>query len=564
MSKNINIQEIPAVIQEILKRRGVEGKENIKRFLFPQLKDLPVPSAMKGMEQAVDLIFSYFTKEKQIIIWGDYDVDGTTGTALLVNFFKKLGRVVDWHIPNRLEEGYGLNAAWFTEQNHLIDSEDFLLVTVDCGISDADVIDQIQKMGGTVIVTDHHKIPEKSLPDCVILNPSQKDCGFNSDCLAGVGVAFYLASGLRKRFISLHDNKYRAEEINLKQFLAFVALGTVADVVHLSSTNRILVRGGIEAIQYSHFPGITALLNGCEIKNEKIGSEDIGFLLGPLINAAGRIGDSKIVVQLLTSEIATESSLLVNKLIRLNSKRKSICATDFTETQKGISANQVEEERCIVVAGTIHQGIAGIVASRLVDVFRVPTLVFSRKKSPKGESMLVGSARSVDGVSVIEALNNSSKLLEKYGGHDMAAGATLLEKNFIEFSVAFKSAIAELMSGKPATAVTKNVFACSVEDIMRKEYLSFFELLEPFGPGNQAPVFIDENTKIVDTKCVGRGSEHLQLAIRGKYANYKGIGFGLGNRRVEVQQNPDRSLRYTLTKNRYRGRTNWQIRVIDI
>ena len=564
MNKKIDIDGIPVVIQKILEKRGVEGTKSIARFLFPKLKDLPAPSVMKGMEEAVDLVFSYFTEGKQIIVWGDYDVDGTTGTALLVNFFKKLGRLVDWHIPNRLEEGYGLNAAWFNNRNNLSDSGDFLLITVDCGISDAHTIDQIQQMGGTVIVTDHHKLPPNSIPNCVILNPSQKDCGFHHEYLAGVGVAFYLVSGLRAKFASTDNFKHETTQINLKQFLAFVALGTVADVVQLTTTNRILVRGGFEAMKDSPFPGIFALLDSCGVANETIRSEDIGFLLGPLINAAGRIGDSKTVVKLLTSETPVESGVLAKRLVRSNSKRKSICTTDFEEAQRGLSENRVREDGCIVVAGAIHQGVAGIVASRLVEMYCVPAIVFGNRETPRGESMLVGSARSVEGVSVVNALSKVSELLNKYGGHDMAAGATLLESNFIKFSTAFKAVIATMMTEKTTTAVAESFFSCSVEDVMCAEHLAFFELLEPFGPGNQVPVFMDKNAIIVDTKRVGRGSEHLQLSIRGKYSNYKGIGFGLGDRRAEVQQRPERYLRYTLTKNRFRGRSSWQIRVIDI
>ena len=564
MNKNVDLHKIPDVIIEILKKRGVEGSQNIAEFLLPKLVDLKAPSVMKGMEEAVDLVISYLTEDKQIIVWGDYDVDGTTGTALLVTFFKKLGRMVDWYIPNRLDEGYGLNTVWFKIQKKIRVNRDFLLITVDCGISNAHEIDQIQEMGGTVIVTDHHNLPEKSLPYCVILNPSQKGCGFHQEYLAGVGVAFYLAAGIRAKMLSAENPSEKAQKINLKQFLAFVALGTIADVVHLSSTNRILVRGGVEAIEQSPFKGIIALLSSCEIYNEKIGSEDIGFLLGPLINAAGRMGDSETVVGLLTAETAAESGLLAKKLVKLNSKRKSVCTRNYEETLEKLSINQIVEEKCIVVTGDIHQGIAGIVASRLVDRFGVPAIVFGRKKGPAGENVLVGSARSVEGINIVKALDNSSKILLKFGGHDMAAGASLLEENFIEFNMRFKSIIGKVMSNRQVPVDSKGVFSCSVEDVMDDNQLAFFELLEPFGPGNEIPVFTDKTARIIDAKGVGRGAEHLQIAIRGKYANYKGIGFGLGEQKHEVQQNPVRNLRYTLTKNRFRGRTSWQIRVIDI
>ncbi len=565
MGQRTDIHKIPQIILEILKNRGVEGSEDIGRFLYPQLKDLPAPSLMKGMEEAVDTVISYLAEEKQIIVWGDYDVDGTTGTALLVTFFKEIGRTVDWYIPDRLKEGYGLNTAWFTNRKNIRDNQDFLLITVDCGISDALVIDQVQQMGGTVIVTDHHNLPEKLLPDCVILNPSQEGCGFRNEHLAGVGVAFYLAAGIRRKLTSTENSMAgKVKKINLKQFLAFVALGTIADVVQLGKTNRILVRAGIEVMQNSPFSGLNALLSSCEIENGKPGSEDIGFLLGPLINAAGRMGDSKTVVELFTTETAIEAKVLVKKLLSLNVKRKSICVRDFEEALGGLSNSKVAEERCIVVAGAIHQGVAGIVASRLVDMFGVPSIVFGEKQGAAGEKLLVGSARSIEGVSVVKALSCTMELLIKYGGHDMAAGAALLEENFVDFSIAFKSVVKKMMSEKPDIAVNGRVFPCTVENLMREEYLTYFELLEPFGPGNELPVFTDKTARVVNSKRVGRGSEHLQLAIRGKYSNHKGIGFGLGKRRPDIQQNPERHLRYTPTRNRFRGRTSWQIRVIDI
>lgn len=562
-SRMIDVKEIPPVFLEILQKRGIEGSDAISRFLLPKLDDLPKPWIMAGMEDAVDLVIEYLVKEKRIIVWGDYDVDGTTGTALLVNFFKKLGKEVEWHIPNRLNEGYGLNAEWFSVQKKYFLS-DFLLITVDCGISNGLVIEKIKKMGGKTIITDHHSLPKNSLPDCVILNPSQKNCGFNQEHLAGVGVAFYLAAGIRSRLLSSGNCGSDLKQLKLKDFLAFVALGTVADVVRVGLTNRILVRAGVEAIKNTSFPGIAALLDSCDIHNGEIGSEDIGFLLGPLINAAGRIGDSETVVKLLTTASAAEANILAKKLVKLNLKRKSICSNDFKQTLEKISKNLISEDKCIVVSGEIHRGIAGIVASRLVDMFRVPAIVFGTAKGENGERLLVGSARSVEGVSVVEVLDNASELLLKHGGHAMAAGATLFEDNFIEFGVKFKSFIGRLMKERPARKTNISVFACEVDEMMSEKCLSFFELLEPFGPGNELPVFFDKNADIVDSKRVGREAEHLQVAVRGKYSNYKGIGFGLGERRSEIQETPRRELHYTPTKNRYRGRTSWQIKITDL
>ena len=564
MNNLIDINKIPSVFLQILETRGVKSREEITNFLFPKLADLPRPGSMQGMEEAVDLIIEYLAEKKPILVWGDYDVDGTTGTALLVNFFRKFGVEADWHIPNRLHEGYGLNIKWFQENKKYSGIDDFLLITVDCGISDTDIINQIKQIRGRVIVTDHHSLPEASLPECIILNPSQESCGFHSEYLAGVGVAFYLAAGIKTKITAKEGTREELRNINLKQFLAFVALGTVADVVKLSPTNRILIRGGIEVLKSTEFPGIAALLDSCEIKDGNVSSEDIGFLLGPLINAAGRVGDSETVVKLLTSRVAPESGKLAKKLVGLNNKRKSICIKDLEESLENLSETQIFNDKCIVLAGDIHQGVAGIIASRLLDMYGVPVIMLGTKQGNNGETLLVGSARSIAGVSIVKAINQCSEFLLKYGGHDMAAGVTLLKSNFTGFQFKIKSILATMMAKKPAVARQENDFYCSVGDLLSEEYLTFFQLLEPFGPGNELPVFIDENARIVNSKRVGRASEHLQIALRGKYSNYKGIGFGMGKHKDEIQQNPDRTLRYKPTKNRFRGTISWQIRIIDL
>ena len=564
MNKHVDIVKIPSVFVEILKKRDIEGREKISEFLYPKLSDLPNPETMKGMKDAVDLVIKYWLADQPIVVWGDYDVDGTTGTSLLVNFFRKIGKEIHWHIPNRIGEGYGLNIDWFQREGKFNNGGNFLLITVDCGISDFDAIEHIKTMGGSVIVTDHHNLPETSLPDCVILNPSQKSCGFHGTYLAGVGVAFYLAAGIRSRIFSDISLSEKTGSINLKQFLAFVSLGTIADVVQLSSTNRILVRGGFEVLEQSEFPGIKALLYSCEIKDGKVNTEDIGFLIGPLINAAGRVGDSKTVVQLLTSTDEVEAGKLVKKLIQLNKKRKLLCTEGFEEILENIDEARVAEDRSIVVKGNIHQGVAGIIASRLVDLFRVPAIVFAKKNGKSGEKLLVGSARSLDGISIIRAISGCRDLLVKFGGHDMAAGAMLREDRLSEFKNRITLLLIEITDNMDIAPTNKNNFSCSVDNLMSEEYLQFLHLLEPFGPGNDSPVFIDKNTKIINSKLVGKGSEHLQVAIRGKYTNYKGIGFGLGKCRDNVQENPERNMVYSLTKNRFRGTTSWQVRIIDI
>ncbi len=558
-----NRLQIPTIFREFLKKRGIAGDEALGRFLFPRLTDLPKPDKMQNLGESARLVVEYMTVGKQIVIWGDYDVDGTTGTALLVNFFREFDIAVSWHIPNRLLEGYGINTQWFERNKHSL-SDDFLLITVDCGISNRFEIARIQEIGGTVIVTDHHNLPENGLPQCMILNHSMPTCGFHGEQLAGVGMAFYLAAGIRAELIARQRFAEVAGKINLKQYLAFVAVGTIADVVDMTHTNRVLVRAGMEALANTNFVGLRELLASCDIDGEDILSEDIGYLIGPKINAAGRLGESNLVVTLLTECDRLQAKKYAAKLTALNDERKRISSDNLESTLAMISAGQVNQDKCVIAKGSLHPGVAGIVASKLVEVFGFPALVFAEKEMPDKSLVYVGSARSVLGMDIVEMLRNCSDWIERFGGHEMAAGLTVTAMNFASFSAKF-SAIAKVKWQNHQIIKKKRYdIECSVENLMSEEYLDFMKLLEPFGPGNLQPIFQDSHARIVDSRVVGKCSEHLHLTIRGRYANLKGIGFSLGDRIKEVQKEPQRSLIYAPTINRFRGNVSWQVRVLDI
>ena len=560
----INKLAIPLIFREFLKKRGIEGDEALGRFLHPRLADLPKPEKMKNLLEAAALVVEYMSAEKQIVIWGDYDVDGTTGTALLVSFFREFDTAVSWHIPNRLHEGYGLNVAWFEDHRGKLIHNEFLLITVDCGISNKSEIARIQEIGGKVIVTDHHNLPENGLPDCIILNPSMPACGFHGENLAGVGVAFYLAAGIRAELANKQQFCVVAKSINLKQFLVFVALGTIADVVDLTYTNRILVRAGLEALSCSPFPGIQELLISCNINGGEIVSEDIGFHIGPKINAAGRLGESDLVVTLLTERDRHQAKRLATKLTALNEERKRVSAENLETALAKISETQVDYDKCIISKGILHQGVAGIVASRLVEVYGFPALVFAEKELPDKSLVYIGSGRSVEGVNIVELLSRCSRWIERFGGHEMAAGLTVNAANFEIFSRTFSAIAREKWNNHRIIKKKRYDIECSVENLMSDEYLGFMKLLEPFGPGNLQPIFQDRMARIVDSRVVGKAAEHLQLTIRGKYVNLKGIGFSLGNRINEVQRESERILIFAPTINRFRGNVSWQVRVLDV
>lgn len=559
MNKNI-----PPIYREYLETRGIIGDEAAEKFLHPALADLPQPQLMKNLPAAAELAVEYLTARKQIIIWGDYDVDGTTGTALLVNFFQELGTEVTWHIPDRLTEGYGLNSKWFLDRRSNSLSDDFLLITVDCGISNLQQIEIIKKIGGKVIVTDHHSLPEESIPDCLVINPSQPSCGFHGQHLAGVGVAFYLAAGIRAKLSAHGFGLVAAGKINLKRYLAFVALGTIADVVDLTATNRILVRGGLEALLEPQFIGLQELLESCEILGGHITSEDIGYLLGPKINAAGRLGKSKIVVELLTTQNRKRAVKLAQQMTQLNTERKKVSNSNLETALISISTAVVERDKCVIVKGDLHQGVAGIVASRLVDMFQVPAIVFAKNTHPDGQVFFTGSARSVEGVNIVGVFTHCAKWIKRFGGHEMAAGLTVSLDNIVGFETNFIVFVRQAMQERCVAIKKPYDIRCSTELIMDHAHLNCLRLLEPFGPGNPQPVFQDPAATIIDSRTVGSNSEHLQVTIRGRYANFKGIGFSLGKHLSDVQNQPKRNMIYTPTMNRFRGTINWQVRVISL
>ncbi|BHH83107.1 hypothetical protein LA52FAK_13960 [Desulforhopalus sp. 52FAK] len=537
---------------------------DIADFLYPKLQNLPQPDQMKGLMEAASRIKYYIENDLQIVVWGDYDVDGTTSTGLLVNFFRELGVAAKYHIPNRLTEGYGLNVEWLQENISDFFSRKFLLITVDCGISNVDEIESIKTLGGEVVVTDHHSIPPGGIPRCIVVNPSQKECGFNSEKLAGVGVAFYLAAAVRKSLTDSSKWSKRASGLRLKNYMAFVALGTVADLVEITQTNRILVRAGLEALKTTEFPGLKALLSSCGLYDQEISSEDIGFLIGPKINAAGRLGRSDIAIDLFLAGDESKAREGAEQLERLNQKRKNICEDDLYQALESCSKSLIQESFCCICSGEYHLGVAGIVASRLVEEFKVPSIVFAQGRDDKGVKVLKGSVRSVEGINVIEALNNCKEHIEKYGGHEMAAGLTI-QHDFLDlFSQNFSKYVKKQLEGLNKKRKITKATEASVDEVMDSTTLSFLTHFEPYGPGNESPIFLDRNTKVVQAKTVGKLNSHLNLIIRGEYSNYKGIGFNLGDRVSIVQENPESTIYFAPTKNRYRGTVSWQLRVVDL
>lgn len=557
--------EVPDLIRGILSKRNISDKESLERFLHPKLDSLPQPSLMKGLTSAASAICKAIDDNVEIIIWGDYDVDGTTGTALLINFFRELGIEIQYYIPSRLNEGYGLNSSKFLATFKDAIDHGALLVTVDCGISDSEAVREIKKAGCEVIITDHHQMPMGALPGCIVVNPNQPGCGFNGEMLAGVGVAFFLAAAVRSH---LSASGYFASRPrpNLKQFLAFVALGTISDLVELTHTNRVLVKAGFEALVNSNIPGIISLLENAEISGEIITSEDISFSLGPRINAAGRLGVADVAVDLMVCDNLADGLSLSTQLEKHNEKRKKLCEICYEHALNSDSSRLFIGDNSIVVSGDFHVGIIGIVASRIVEKYNKPAIVFSEVQGSGGQIHHKGSGRSVSGINILECLHLCSKTILRYGGHGMAAGLTVDGANYSEFVNVFEEQV-ELASKERdlSDLIQASCDAeCTIDDVMNKEFLAFFSLMEPFGPENEKPVFLDRHASIVSCKAIGSDRQHLQMVIRGKYENHRAIGFGLGDMVADVRASRAQQVYFTPMLNRFRNTEVWQVRVISI
>lgn len=556
---------VPEFVTELLKKRGVVGEKALYQFLDPKLADLPAPGQMKNLNEAAWLCVKTVQEGRQLVVWGDYDVDGTTATSLLLNFFSRFAIEAKHHIPNRLTEGYGLHADWFASHREDFTSKNFLVIAVDCGISNHTEIEKIQRLGGEVIVLDHHKVPVGGPPPCLVVDPEQKDCGFCDHKLAGVGIAFYFVAAVRILLKEIPQYKERAEQVNLKQFLAFVVLGTIADLVPLTPVNRALARGGLEVLGEGDFLGLKEFLMVNNLFNSSVSSEDIGFLLGPKLNASGRLGDSATVVDLLTTADEAQAKKLASRLDQLNTSRKEICLQDTAYALRQLEG--MDEGRLpasLILAGEYHLGVAGIVASRICEQFSRPVLVLGRSRGRDGKTILKGSARSVEGFDLADALEKASKFLISCGGHSMAAGLSLYEDNLKDFENFFVELVGEFTKTSKIGRRTDFDLDFSIDEAFKEANLFWLSKMEPFGVGNEAVRFRDKNARVLQAKRVGPGADHLSLVFRGKYQNHRGIAFGQGHLLDEVQESPGRSLVYRPTRNRFRGVLSWQVGVLSL
>lgn len=510
----------------LLCQRGMTTPETAGPFLSPRLEELPSPLPMKGLSDAVDVLADAILSGQQIVIHGDYDVDGITATVLLADFLARLGVEAVRHVPNRLTDDYGLtmqSVAGLAEKVTM----PALLITVDCGISSPDEVSYAKELGFSVIITDHHQPstdPARMPVADAVLNPRQQDCPFACKELSGGGVAFFLIMALRRRMV---EQEFWTRETmpNLRDYLDLVALGTVADVMQLTGVNRILVRAGLEVLSERRRPGIRALCRQAGLNDGNVSSEDIAYQLAPRINAAGRLGTPQLAVDLLMSP-AEEATGLAQELEQANILRRELEAAVLDQAVQQAEAQISRGQDCLVLCGRDwHVGVIGIIASRMVDRYRLPVLVFTGDtplfSTDQGEVPVVkGSGRSVEGLNLHQVLEQCQARILRFGGHAMAAGLTVRKDEFEAFCTVFNDCIRtaerrELHPGVIIDAVLNEQEDC-------RELLRDLQRMEPFGEGNPEPVFLLQNIRLEE---VYQLREHLKFSVRINGSRLSGIGF---------------------------------------
>ncbi len=541
---------ISPVISQLLINRGMCDIDKIKSFLNSDVSELYNPFLMKGMSEAVLRIKKALAKKEKILIHGDYDVDGVTATALLFFTLKEFGAEPVYFIPDRLTEGYGLGSNGVEEA---VKIKANLVITVDCGISSHEEVDALNKHGIDVVVTDHHE-PPRILPNAhAVINPHQKGCAYPDKNLSGVSIAFKLCQAL-------------SAELNNRNFwkhLDLVTLGTVSDVAPILGENRILVKEGLKLLKNGGSnKGVKALIEVSGIKKDKIGAFEIGFILGPRINAAGRLGYAGIAVELLLTEDDARAKELAKKLNEANQERQKIEKNTLKEAISKIEKDiNFKDHRVIVLHNEDwHAGVMGIVASRISDRFNRPAILISTK-----DGIGRGSGRSIENFHLFEALASCEGFLKEYGGHQYACGLTILEENM----PGFIKLINELAAGAMKTEDLAQAISIDMEtglDTFDYKTIEDIASLEPFGEGNPEPVFCSRNLRLAQPVRVLKG-EHIKFQVTDGKKIFEAIGFGIakdGDIELALRNCSSFDMAYTVSINNWQGMNTIQLKIEDI
>lgn len=510
LSRECNISRLTA---KVFINRGINQKQSVRKFLEPCLDDLYDPYLMMDMDKAVDRIAMAVKRNEKIVLYGDFDADGITSVSILYDFLRKMGADVKYYVPDRLTEGYGLS---INAIDRILDLEPSLglMITVDCGITAFEEVQFINEKNIDVLITDHHECKE-TLPEAyAVLNPHRIDCGYPFKWLAGVGVVYKLIKALCKKF-----NKEGMETI----YLDLAAIGTVADIVPLIDENRVIVKYGLLKIEESTNLGLNALIEVSGLKG-RLTSYSIGFILAPRINAAGRMGDAARAVRLFTTENRDEALSIATELDEENRCRQNMEMDIMNQAVSVIDSEiDMEKEKVLVVSGdSWHHGVIGIVASRITEKYCRPCILLSRENG-----VYRGSGRSIEGFNLFNALNYCEDILDKYGGHELAAGLTLKSENLQVFRQAINRYADTALKETDLVPKIKIDAFVSQEDISLANAKEL-ERLAPFGAGNSIPVFACEGFMVDGIRTVS-DNRHLKLKLKADGIKFDAIGFNMAD-----------------------------------
>jgi len=542
---------IDSVLAKLLVQRGILTFEDAKKWFRPSLDDLLNPFLMKDMNKAVERLVRAINNNEKILIYGDYDVDGTTSVSLFYLFLQKYSTKLDYYIPDRYKEGYGVST---TGIDFAIKHSFTLLITLDCGIKANSQIAYAQSNDVDVIVCDHHNQGEKLPKAIAVLNPKRNDCTYPFKDLSGCGVGFKLLQAFcQTKNISTDE---------LFQYLDIVAVSIASDIVKIVGENRILVHYGIKKILENPSLGIDAIKRIAQINSSSLSVSDIVFKIGPRINAAGRIGSGRLAVELLTCQDPSLVMEIVKEVNDNNEFRKDLDKSMTSEALLMIAnePNQETKTTNVVFSPEWHKGVVGIVASRIIENYYRPTIVLT-----EANGKITGSARSVDGFDLYAALEKCSDILENFGGHKYAAGLTLKKENFEAFKERFEQVVSSTILPEMLIPKVKIDSVLTVDSITPKFY-RILKQFEPFGPGNMTPVFTTMGIVGNQTiRTIGGDGAHLKMMVKSNDSSimFDAIGFGFGSDAETLKQSKF-DICYTIEENEFRGEVNLQLRIRDV
>ena len=548
VSQLANELNVSKLIASLLVQRGISTFNQAKQFFRPSLNDLHDPYLMRDMDKAVNRIEKAISNQENILVFGDYDVDGTTAVSLVSSYLKTIYPNISTYIPDRYDEGYGIS---FKGIDFADDNGFSLIIALDCGIKSIDHVAYAKEKNIDFIICDHHR-PGEILPEAIaVLDPKRSDCTYPYDELCGCGVGFKLIQALA------HN---RGETIDdLIPYLDLVATAIAADIVPMTGENRILAKFGLEVINSNPRPGIKALIQN--VKKKVLTITDVVFIIAPRINAAGRIKHGNHAVELLTEFNLEQAEQFASEIEGYNLDRKDLDKQITVEALAQIEENNEKEKFTTVVYNeNWHKGVIGIVASRLTETYYRPTLVFT-----KSGDKLAASARSVKDFDVYNALEKCSEHLEQFGGHMYAAGMTLKEENYIQFKEAFEKVVQETIHPDlliPEISVDAEIDLTEINP----KLIRLLHQFQPFGPENMTPVFMAKN--IVDTgygKTLGQNDEHLKLFVKQNNSEGFGvIGFGLGKKLKLTKNHQPFEMAFCIDENEFNGNVTVQLRAKDV